>query len=230
MNQQFGPLLYMISIWALPAIVAITFHEAAHGFAARVLGDDTAWRLGRVTFNPLSHIDPVGTILLPAVLLLLRSPFLFGYAKPVPINFRALRNPRRDMVLVAAAGPGINIVLAVIAAALFHIVGYLPDTVAQWVGENLKNALIINVVLAVFNLLPLPPLDGGRIAVGLLPDGLALLLARLEPYGIVILIGVLFILPMIGAQIGLDFSIVSHVIAVVTSGVVAVILRLTGYG
>jgi len=229
MNQQFGPLLYMISIWALPAIVAITFHEAAHGFAARVLGDDTAWRLGRVTFNPLSHIDPVGTILLPAVLLLLRSPFLFGYAKPVPINFGALRNPRRDMVLVAAAGPGINIMLAVIAAASFHIVGYLPDTVAQWVGENLKNALIINVVLAVFNLLPLPPLDGGRIAVGLLPNGLALPLARLEPYGIVILIGVLFILPMIGAQIGLDLSIVSHVIAVVTSEVVAVILWLTGY-
>jgi Zn-dependent protease len=133
------------------------------------------------------------------------------------------------MVLVAAAGPGINIVLAVIAALLFHLVGYLPDTAAQWVAENLKNALIINVVLAVFNLMPLPPLDGGRIAVGLLPDGLTLPLARLESYGIMILIGVLFILPMIGAQIGFDFSIVSHVIAVVTSEIVAVILRLTGY-
>jgi Zn-dependent protease len=230
MNQQFGPWLYMISIWALPAIVAITFHEAAHGFAARLLGDDTAWRLGRVTFNPIKHIDPVGTIFLPAVLLLLRSPFLFGYAKPVPINFRALRHPRRDMVLVAAAGPGINIALAVVAALLFHFVGYLPGAAAQWAAENLKNALIINVILAVFNLLPLPPLDGGRIAVGLLPDGLARPLARLEPYGMMILIGVLFILPMIGAQIGLDLSIVSHVIAVVTSEVVAVILRLTGYG
>jgi Zn-dependent protease len=230
MNQQFGPLLYMISIWALPAIVAITFHEAAHGFAARLLGDDTAWRLGRVTFNPVKHIDPVGTIFLPAVLLLLRSPFLFGYAKPVPINFRALRHPRRDMVLVAAAGPGINIALAVVAALLFHLVGYLPGAAAQWAAENLKNALIINVILAVFNLLPLPPLDGGRIAVGLLPDSLARPLARLEPYGMMILIGVLFILPMIGAQIGFDLSIVSHVIAVVTTEVVAVILRLTGYG
>ena len=229
MTQQFGQLLYAISIWVLPAIVAITFHEAAHGFAARLFGDDTAWRLGRVTFNPLRHIDPIGTILLPAALLFLRAPFLFGYAKPVPINFGALRNPRRDMVLVAAAGPGINIVLAVSAALLFHFVGYLPDTAAQWVAENLKNALIINVVLAVFNLLPLPPLDGGRIAVGLLPDGLALPLARLEPYGMMILIGVLFILPMIGAQMGLDFSIVSHVVAAVTTEVVAVILWLTGY-
>src|SRR5580700_3501418 len=146
---QFGPFLYAISIWALPAIIAITFHEAAHGFAALRLGDDTAWRLGRVTFNPLKHIDPMGTIVLPAFLLLLHSPFLFGYAKPVPVNFRALRNPRRDMVWVAAAGPGINIVLASIAALSFHLVGHLPDTVGTWVGENLKNALIINVILAV---------------------------------------------------------------------------------
>jgi Zn-dependent protease len=220
MNQQFGPLLYTISVWALPAIIAITFHEAAHGFVARLLGDDTAWRLGRVTFNPLKHIDPFGTILLPGLLLFLHSPFLFGYAKPVPINFRALHNPRRDMVLVAAAGPAMNIVLALIAAMTFYLVGYLPDTAAEWLAENLKNALIINVVLAVFNLLPL---------VGLLPKALAAPLAGLEPYGMMILIGVLFILPMIGAQMGLDLNVVSQSIATVTNAVIAIILRITGH-
>jgi Zn-dependent protease len=229
MNQQFGPLLYTISIWALPAIIAITFHEAAHGFVARHFGDDTACRLGRVTFNPVKHIDPTGTILIPGLLLFLHSPFLFGYAKPVPVNFRALRNPRRDMVLVAAAGPAINIVLAVVAALLFYIVGYLPYTVARWVAENLKNALIINVVLAVFNLLPLPPLDGGRIAMGLLPNALASALARLEPYGMIILIGLLLILPLIGGQFGLDLSIVSKVVGAATNEVIGIILWVTGH-
>src|SRR5260370_13821936 len=162
-------MIFLVSIWAIPAIVAITFHEAAHGFVARRLGDDTASRLGRVSFNPLRHIDPIGTILLPGLLLLLNSPFLFGYAQPVPVNFRALRNPRRDMVLVAAARPAINIALAILAALAFHFIDYLPMTAAHVIAQNLKNALIINVVLAVVNLVPIPPPAGGRISVRGLP-------------------------------------------------------------
>jgi Zn-dependent protease len=150
--------IYTVSIWLLPVLIAITFHEAAHGYVARFLGDDTAARLGRVTLNPVRHIDPFGTIVLPGLLLLARSPFLFGYAKPVPVNFRALHPPRIGMVLVAAAGPLMNIGLAVAAALAFPLVIYLPNIAAQWAALNLKNALIINVVLAVFNLFPLPPL------------------------------------------------------------------------
>jgi Zn-dependent protease len=220
--------LFEASTWVIPVIIAVTFHEAIHGFVARMCGDDTAWRLGRVSFNPLKHIDPFGTILLPAMLLMLRSPFLFGYAKPVPVNFKALRHPRRDMVLVAAAGPGMNLVLAVLAALAFHLVDYLPDGTNQWVAGNLGNALLINVVLAVFNMLPLPPLDGGRVAVGLLPDALARPLAALEPFGMLILLAVLFLVPLLGEQLGVDLSFVSRAVGVVSGTIMDAILRLTG--
>jgi Zn-dependent protease len=228
MMNDIDATIQALSTWALPLIIAITFHEASHGYVARLLGDDTAWRLGRVSFNPVKHIDPFGTIVLPAFLLLMRSPFLFGYAKPVPVNFRALRHPRRDMVWVAAAGPAMNFGLATLAALGFHLLSYLPATVGQWVGQNLVNSLKINVLLAIFNLLPLPPLDGGRIAVGVLPDALAMPLARLEPYGMAILIGLLFILPVLGAQLGIDLNIVSQVIARSSDAVIQVILGITG--
>jgi Zn-dependent protease len=223
-----GNAIYLVTVWTIPVIVAITFHEAAHGFVAHLLGDDTAWWLGRVSFNPAKHIDPFGTVILPGILLLLGAPFLFGYAKPVPVNFRNLRSPRRDMVLVAAAGPAMNIFLAVLAALGFHLVGYLPVTAARWLADNLKNALILNVVLAVFNLFPLPPLDGGRILVGILPKAIAAPVARMEPYGLGILIGLLIILPMLGAQLGVNLNFLSHLIAIATGAILNAIIHLTG--
>jgi Zn-dependent protease len=219
---------YQLSVWVLPLLFAITVHEAAHGFVAHWLGDDTAWKLGRVSVNPVRHIDPFGTILLPAMLLFAHSPFLFGYAKPVPVNFRALREPRSGMVLVALAGPATNIILAISAAAGFHLIPLVPAEYAQWVADNLKNMLLINVVLAVFNMMPIPPLDGGRVAVGILPRPLALPLARLEPVGMLILIAILILLPLAGSQFGLNLDVISGILRRSTDLIVRFILILTG--
>jgi Zn-dependent protease len=220
--------LYDVSVWVLPLVIAITFHEAAHGFVARHFGDNTAWQLGRVSFNPLKHIDPFGTLVLPAILLLSHSPFLFGYAKPVPVNFRALRNPRIDMVWVALAGPATNIILALFAASAFHLLGFVPASAAQWFADNLKNAVVINVVLAIFNMLPIPPLDGGRVAVGLLPKVLSYPLSRLEPYGMLILIGILIVLPLAGSQFGLNLDVISAILRTSTGYVIRLLLLVTG--
>ncbi len=200
-------LVYTASTWVVPVLLAITFHEAAHGYAAWRLGDNTAYNQGRVSFNPLKHVDPFGTVLLPALLLIMRAPFLFGWAKPVPVDFARLGHPRRDMVIVAAVGPGINLALAALSAFLFRALWLLPGPAQLWSGQMLYNSVVLNLVLAVFNMLPLPPLDGGRVAVGLLPDVLARPLARLEPYGMLILIGIIFILPMAGAQLGIGLDI-----------------------
>ena len=222
--------LYTASVGVIPVLLAITLHEAAHGYVALKLGDDTALSAGRVTFNPLKHIDRFGTILLPALLLLLKSPFLFGYAKPVPVNFSRLNKPRRDMIWVAAAGPATNLILATVSALLLHLVVLFPPPAAAWIGDNLRNSLVINVVLAVFNMLPLPPLDGGRVAVGLLPDMLAFRLARLERWGLFIIIGALFILPYIGGRLGVDLEIFPWLIGAPVHFLIGVIATLTGHG
>ena len=212
MESDLDSVLFQASVWVLPVLVAITFHEAAHGFVAWRLGDDTAYQRGRVSFNPLRHVDPFGTIVLPALLLLMGAPFLFGWAKPVPVAFHRLRHPRRDMVLVAAAGPGINLGQAVAAALLVNLAVLAPEPLAIWLYWNLGHAVLINLILAIFNMLPLPPLDGGRVAVGLLPQALAVPLARLERFGLFIVIGLVFLLPMLGRQIGVDLNIIYWVI------------------
>ena len=188
-----------ISIWALPVLIGIVFHEVAHGWVANRLGDSTAARMGRLTLNPLAHIDLYGTVLIPLFLIIVHAPFLFGYAKPVPVNFSNLRNPKRDMIWVALAGPATNLLLAL--ASVLVLKAALPGLAAVERGSPTpfaefltaialmaRNGVFINVVLAVFNAFPIPPLDGGRVTVGLLPEPFSSKFARVEPFGFLIVL------------------------------------------
>ncbi|HVZ00953.1 MAG TPA: site-2 protease family protein [Dongiaceae bacterium] len=219
----------MISVIALPVLIAITTHEASHGFVAWRCGDDTAYRMGRVTFNPLKHIDPFGTILLP-LMMFFTVGFLFGYAKPVPINPLRFRNYRRDLVLVAAAGPGSNLILAFASALLLHLMPFTPAWFSTWAVQVLLTSIAINVVLALFNMLPLLPLDGGRVLTALLPPGLARAYARTERYGMLILIALIFLPQLVGPQLGVDINILGWILGPASSYVQAGIGHLAGLG
>jgi Zn-dependent protease len=200
--QDIDRIIQGIAIFALPVILAITLHEAAHGYVAKKYGDLTAYAQGRVTLNPLRHIDPMGTVIVPLLLLAVSSPYLFGWAKPVPVNFGNLRHPKRDMLWVAAAGPGANLLMAFLWALVFKLGLAIPESNFSEPMLLMGQAgILINVILLVLNLLPLPPLDGGRIAVSLLPQRIAYRFAQIEPYGFIILLVLLFT-GVLGAVIG----------------------------
>jgi Zn-dependent protease len=177
-----------ILIYALPVLLAITVHEAAHGYAAKHFGDNTAYVMGRVTLNPLKHIDPIGTILMPLLLIFAGSPFLFGYAKPVPVQFGRLNNPKRDMIWVALAGPASNLIMAFVWGVLFYVLK-AADVSEPFFIKMMQGGILVNAVMFAFNLFPLPPLDGGRILVGLLPYKQAEFVSRVEPWGFFIVMG-----------------------------------------
>ena len=221
-------LFFQASFWGIPVLLAITLHEAAHAYAAWICGDPTARLQGRVTLNPLPHIDRFGTIVIPALCLISPLGLVFGYAKPVPVDFSRLRNPRRDMMLVAVAGPAANVILLVISAILLHLVALVPDWFGEWLAANLYRSVLLNAILAVFNMIPIPPLDGGRIVTGLLPYSLAVRYAKLERFGILVVIGVLFLLPMLASAINYDMGIMQNILAIPIYGLMDLVFSAVG--
>ncbi len=219
-----------VVIYGLPLVLAVTLHEAAHGYVALRFGDDTALRAGRLTLNPIKHVDPFGTLFLPAVLFVTSAPFLFGYAKPVPVSFHRLEKPKFHMIWVAAAGPITNILLAFGSVLMLHGVGMLPATLRAVCGEMLIFSLSINVTLALFNLLPLPPLDGSRILVGLLPHAWGRPIMQLERWGLLIFMGLFFLLPfLLNRLLNTQFSLLNFLLAKPIDGVKIFLLNLGGF-
>jgi Zn-dependent protease len=220
-------IFYNLILLAIPVIVAITFHEAAHGYVALHFGDSTAKDEGRVTLNPIKHIDPFGTVLLPAVLYF-TAGFLFGYAKPVPVKFGNLRNPRWDMIWVAIAGPAMNITLAVISAILLRIMLTQGQTGDSPFVQVLMSSVYLNAILAVFNMLPLPPLDGSKVLAPFLPIELARPYLGFERFGMLILLLLVFIVPMLAQRNGIDFDILGLLVLDPAQAVVRTILSVVG--
>jgi len=218
-------IVYQIAIWLVPLVVAIVFHEVAHGLVARSLGDPTAAERGRLSLNPIRHIDPFGTVLLPLILAISHAP-LFGWAKPVPVDYRRLRNPRRDKVLVALAGPGMNLLLAIIGAAVLAAtlaVSASPNSLAAaLIAGNALNFVLINIFLGVFNLLPVPPFDGGHVVEGLLPPAAAQRFASIGRYSLLVLIVLLLVLPALGV------NVMGHLVSPIVSRITAVLLGIFG--
>ncbi len=220
---------------AVPAIVAITLHEAAHGYAALALGDDTAREQGRLSLNPLKHVDDVGTLIVPGALMLIqiatigRVAFLFGWAKPVPVSAWRFRDPRRGMMLVAAAGPLMNFGLAWLGAIALYAADWVPAAVGTYVAQFFEFFILANLVLGLFNLLPIPPLDGGRIVVGLLPERAAEIWGRLERAGIVIVVLTVFVLPRVLKIYDVDWDPVGHALGEVIPWAYDLVLTLAGH-
>ena len=225
MNQD--NIVYQIAVWLVPLVIAIVFHEVAHGLVARRLGDPTAEERGRLSFNPLRHVDPVGTLILPMILAISHAP-VFGWAKPVPVNYTRLRHPRRDMVLVALAGPGMNLLLAIAGAAILMATVSMSagerDGVTGFIADSAYVFVMINVFLGVFNLLPVPPFDGGHVVEGLLPPNLAAQFRKIGRFSLLVLIVLLLVLPRLSPSA----DVVGRLVSPLADGIAAAILGIFG--